>query len=270
MIEMYKDELKATREEIKEIRNQRQQQPSALKQIEEITTTAAALGLKRAGDGGGEGSIWGAVLEKAIEKFADPLTMIASAWASKQATPGPDPWKAPQPGQQQQAAPQSQTQPAQAQPQQNQPKPPEANLSDDPRVNEEKARLDNLITRWGAMFNQIAPHMIDKFKAKETGYDFRDWFLNRYGLNNWTNLREELGFGFNPAKVEDDIAHTAAARLIGLTQTHPVLKTMCVPIDEFGMFALELFTAQGEEPEGTVIDDDTDGTPSSTPPQRTN
>ncbi len=143
-------------------------------------------------------------------------------------------------------------------------------MSDDPRVKEEQARLSNLITRWGAMFNQIAPHMIDRFKAKETGYDFRDWFMNRYGLNNWTNLREELGFGFNPAKPEDDIAHTAAARLIGLTQMNATLKTMCTPIDEFGLFALELFTAQGEEPAGTVTDDDdTDGTPKA-PPQRAN
>lgn len=40
---------------------------------------------------------------------------------------------------------------------------------------------------------QIAPHLLDKFTSGETGFEFRDWFIDRHGFTTWTEFKNKLG-----------------------------------------------------------------------------
>lgn len=56
----------------------------------------------------------------------------------------------------------------------------------------EQAQLMNSLQKYGAVIQQSIPFMVDQYRAGLSGYEFRDWFLSRHGLNWWTAMKGEL------------------------------------------------------------------------------
>ena len=99
-------------------------------------------------------------------------------------------------------------------------------------------------TKHQAFIQQVIPFVVDRFRAKETGYDLRDWFLDRYGRLVWTQFR-------------DDSGPEVLTTLAGL---HPYLKTVLGPPELVLVYFQEFFTEPGQEPPGSVVDEpDDDG-----------
>ena len=90
-----------------------------------------------------------------------------------------------------------------------------------------------------ALITELTPFVVHRFKKKETGYEFRDWFLDDYGALAWNQLRDDSG----------------PEVLTTLSGLHPYLKTVLGPPELVLQYFTEFFTEQGQEPEGTVVPD---------------
>jgi hypothetical protein len=134
------------------------------------------------------------------------------------------------------AAPQQQPQPAQAQ-QEGQPEMSQLTPEERKAVDEMNAKMQACWAKHQQLITQVAPFVMDRFKAGETGFDLRDWFLHRHGRLIWANFRDDSG----------------PEVLTALTGLHPVLKTIMTPPDAVLLYFQEFFTEPGQEPEGTVV-----------------
>lgn len=107
---------------------------------------------------------------------------------------------------------------------------------------EKKKRFNEILTKWGNDIQAIAPYLIDHFQANLTGYEFRDWFINRKGQEKYNAFTAAGG-------------HPTALELTEMSQLHSVLAAALQPQEKLLIFFEEFFTPVGEEPPGDVIDD---------------
>ena len=251
MLEFMKDQVSALREELKEMRLAGQGK-SFTDQLKEFTTVftevAPSLGFNKRGapnpNPGSGGTDWGNVIEKILDKGQAYVPAIVAMMqrAGNGAAPAQPGWSptvqpaiaAVQPQQQQQPNP-----PAQ-------PEAPTMPLTAEQTeaMKQLETKMQACWTKHQAFIQQVIPFVVDRFRAKETGYDLRDWFLDRYGRLVWTQFR-------------DDSGPEVLTTLAGL---HPYLKTVLGPPELVLVYFQEFFTEPGQEPPGSVVDEpDDDG-----------
>jgi hypothetical protein len=240
LITILRDELKSTREEMKELRN-KPQAPGILEELlakaPQLQELGKFLGFNRRGAGDG-GTDWGQVAIQAMDKLAGAIPYAIDSFRNRQNTPPgqagfelqPRPQYQPP---QQQAPPQPQQQSTDAQPE------PGA-AAGTAEEEETRRRLQGHLNKYQQLITAVAPFLIDQYKSGLTGYDFRDWFVNRHGVLNWTGLKDEVG----------------AADLCALAQLHPHLKAALAPPEKLLAFLTEVFTEPGQEPAGTTDEED--------------
>ena len=56
---------------------------------------------------------------------------------------------------------------------------------------EDQMHLAQLWQKYGNVITQSMPFLVDHFRNGLTGFDFRDWFVTRQGMNWWTSLKTE-------------------------------------------------------------------------------
>jgi hypothetical protein len=114
------------------------------------------------------------------------------------------------------------------------------------QIDEENKRLHTLLNKYGPAIALATPFIDDYLKNGMTGYDLRDWFIQRRGMEAWVELRRDFEL---------------PERFLALLQVHPASKGK-VPInDETVRFAKEFLTEQGKEegiepPDNDDIDDE--------------
>ncbi len=99
---------------------------------------------------------------------------------------------------------------------------------------EMQARLQVVIEKYGPLIQNVAMTMIDHFKH-ETGFYFRDWFIERKGIELYHELQEATG----------------AELMTAAAQEHGFLRVQLAPPDKLLAFLEQFFIEPGNEPEGT-------------------
>jgi hypothetical protein len=243
LIEFFREELKATREELREMRQQKQVPPrSFMEEVKELVPAlkelAPLLGLRAAGRASDE-TDWGNVAITAIDKLSEHVPLFIQAIRDRNGERPPVvAWPLiDNPPKKETTSPGNATAPpggATTEPS------PAASATDE----EQRARATakTILAKYGPLIQAIAPFMVDQYKGGLTGYDFRDWFLSRHGSLNWTGLRDECG----------------AENLVALAQMHPHLKVALAPPERLLVFLKDFFIEPGQEPaEDVQTDDDT-------------
>ena len=243
VIQILRDELKATREEVRELRNEKTKTRGFLEELldnlPKVQQLAASLGFKKGT--GHESTDWGSVVSSTVDKLSDHVPLILDAIRSRDnPAAGVGGWGALQP----RPVPRATRPPSSA-------ANPNDTVAGDPAAaaagaggngepsEEDKQRMQAMLSKYGGLIGAVAPFLIDQYKAGLTGYDFRDWFLSRHGMLNWTGLRDEVG----------------PENLTGLAQFHPHLKVALAPPERLLAFLKEFFTEPGQEPAGVVQPD---------------
>jgi hypothetical protein len=220
IITILRDELKATRDEMRELRNQAAKPGNLIDDLIEkapkLQELARFLGFSK-GRSAGEGTDWGEVAIRALDKIADNVPLIVEGIRGRQAQPNAGfEMVRREPA----AAPADATPAADAAPQ-------PAGSSEE----QERTRLQAILNKYQQLISAVAPFLIDQYKSGLTGYDFRDWFISRHGILNWTGLKDECG--------ADDLTK--------LAQLHPHLKVALAPPDKLLAFLQDVFTEPGQE-----------------------
>src|SRR5208337_1911903 len=95
---------------------------------------------------------------------------------------------------------------------------------------EEKAAVMGLYMEFGALIASCAPILVDHFQNLD-GYDFRDWFLSRKGLECWNAVRAKVGVN----------------NLVNFAKFDAGLWAALQPEASFRAFLEDVFTPVGEE-----------------------
>jgi hypothetical protein len=241
IVDLLREDLKAARAEMRELRAAAAQpRPDLISQLIEnapkLKEVAAFLGF--GGKGSASGTDWGQVISQSVDKFADNVPIIVEAWKWNKATgqqqngTQQQPWRpgvvTDQPAQV--AAPSTATT---AGPTGTATPPPAAaeNATEEERIAAAKKKMAFAESKYGALIKAVSAHLVDMFRAGMTGYDFRDWFIDRQGRNNWVAVRDEVG----------------AETLTQLAMAHPLLRAALQPPEKLYGFLMECFTNPGEE-----------------------
>lgn len=192
MVGFLRETITDLRTEVRELRNQQQNQPrrSVLEELKDLNEAAGLIGYKRRGEpnpnpGEPKGTDWGGVALQALEKFGPFVPSIVQAImrgpqnAAMSQTPGQQPAINPQP---QVAAP--------AVPQFDLSQVPEEHR---PAMEALQDRLKLVVPKYGQLLSDITPFVRDFFSAKESGLDLRDWFIDRKGKMLWVQLCDDAG-----------------------------------------------------------------------------
>jgi hypothetical protein len=251
IIDMLREDLKAQRIEVKQLREaQAANQPKdVISQIVEnaprLAEIAKLFGFSPGGKGGGSGTDWGGVVAQSIERITEHVPLFFEAWKLNKMTGGQQPQTNAQPWRPgvvtdtpaavaaatpAAAAPVTAPSPA---------TPPAAAADDAPeadRIEAAKKKMAWADQKYGQLLKTVAPHLVDMFRANVTGYDFRDWLIDRHGRNNWTAVRDEVG----------------AETMTQLCMAHPMLRAALSPVGEtpgerLFAFLKETFTDIGKE-----------------------
>ena len=228
--------------EIAQLRDTQQKQPTLREKLEEIKEAMSLMG--RGKPEAKAETDWGQIAVQVAEKFAPavPALIFALTRGKDQPAPAPAPvFRAGPRPPSEAAAPAPQLAPAPAPAAIREPLPegvtPEL-------VQQEQERLITLWNKHGELINEMMPFMINAFE-NETGYDFRDFFISRKGLQLYNAFRFDAG------------GTDAPARIIALVQLNPEASKRLSPTDKLQAFLTAFFTPQGEEPEG--VRDDYEG-----------
>lgn len=251
MLEFMRDQVTALREELKEMRNGTNKR-SVVEELKEFTTVftelAPSLGFNKRGPAGtpnpaaNGGTDWGNVI-KEVGPMVLPFLTAAMQRLGNGAPPAPAQGWTPQlPAAT--AQPVEQQQPAHAQQQQPQQQGEQPDMSTLPpeqrdAVLQLQAKMQACWTKYQQLITAVVPFLIDRFKARETGYEMRDWFLDRHGRNLWVQFKDDGG----------------PEVLTALAGTHPYLKTVLTPPEQVMQYFVEFFT----EPEDDEDEDDDNG-----------
>lgn len=240
IVDILRDELKASRQELMEMRQEMRATNNRplLEQLTELIPTikqiAPLIGL------GGRTAVetgvnWGEVALGVADKLSPVLTAIIERQTvvpMQQSQPGnfqPSPQatgphgstpQTPRPA----AAPAA----AAAPPPANEPMPQGVTRE---QVAAEQERLNQIIRKHGGVFAQVAPQLVDSYQ-NDTGYDFRDWLIDRKGRETWRALKSDVEL---------------PERFVALTQMSPVLRGQLRPEARLFLFAKQFLTEVGEE-----------------------
>jgi hypothetical protein len=246
MVTFLMSKLEEGNKEMRELRMlliQNSKQPGLLEQLTQImpavTQFKDLLGLK----GGGRAAQTGLadVAVQVVDKLGDAVPMLYEMWRTSQGaqanggTGTANGFRLPaaQPKKDQPAAAAADPTAAGA-PATEQAKPEEPTMPP-----EKEAHYKAILAKWGALIQSVAPFLVDHFRANLTGYEFRDWFISRQGVNNYAAFRSAETGGVT---VDD---------LVELAQLHSYLATMLQPREKLVIFLTEFLT----EPEPETEDD---------------
>jgi hypothetical protein len=246
-------QLEMTQTELKEMRLLLMNRPAEkdtittlLDNLPKIKEAAESLGLKATrGAAGASGTDWGDVALKIGQQLLAVVPQFISyhqwneqrkeAAAKGQPAPPPPPVQTAPPG----IAPPPGVTTAAGMP--------------DEFSEEEKQAMMAAFAKYGALLNEVGPILQDHFTAGLTGYELRDWFLDRKGVQQWRELRKDI----------------SVKTMVQLSQLSPVLKEKLQPVERLEKFLEQFFTEPGQEPEGAVLtelDDDEEDIESNTEP----
>jgi hypothetical protein len=240
LFDFLREELRETRKEMTRLREAQAKPTSILEQIRELGPAIKEFQTMFGGGGSkSSGTDWGGVIEGVFDKIGPYLPAIVDSMTRPAPTPRPaataqttiaaEPAAAAFPSA---TAPHGAT-PAPA------PAASSAPVVDLPpgvsadQVKAEEVKLQAIVSKFGKPFAESAPILVDYVKNQMTGFDFRDWFISRKGMETWTALKQE--------------AEGQGARLVAITQMHPWLKSQLQPSAELLKFMNEFFTNIGEE-----------------------
>lgn len=226
--------------EIAQLRDNQAKQPTLREKLEEIREAMTLMKGGRA-EANPAGTDWGAVALQAIEKIAPAVPAIVFALTRGKDQPamnpaGPSgPVFRPAPTQ---AAPATAAAPklAAAAAAPAEPLPPGVTPE---LVQQEQERLITLYNKHGQLINEMMPFMVDHFQNL-TGYDFRDFFISRKGLQLYNSFRDDAG------------GKDAPARIIALLQLNAEAAKLLSPTEKLVTFLTQFFTPVGEEPDGAL------------------
>jgi hypothetical protein len=242
MLTFLQDELRETRKEMRELRDARrnEEKPKGiLEQLKDLAPVVTELksffGLK--GDKTAPTN-WGDVITEVIDKLSDNAPLIydmvrgprgegspaAAQWRLDTTKPKAAAAETPAGAGAQTAAPAPET---------------PAGEGDGEMPAEQKKHFQAVLTKWGQLITNVAPFLVDHFRANLSGYEFRDWFISRQGVNNYSAFRLDV----------------TAADLTELAQLHQTLRVMLQPREKLLIFLTEFMTEPGNEPPGTVSED---------------
>lgn len=174
IIEILRDELRSTREELKDMRKEatkaaNSQAPSKsiieeiLDNAPKIRELAKMLGFT---PGAGNGTDWGAVAVQAIDKLADNVPLIVEGFRNRGSAPGaggvggwPTSISPRGTGTAKQPAAETKTETPQTD--------ATADSAESELPAEEKKRLQAILNKYGQTINAIAPFLIDQYKAED-------------------------------------------------------------------------------------------------------
>ena len=114
---------------------------------------------------------------------------------------------------------------------------------------EDQMHLAQLWQKYGNVITQSMPFLVDHFRNGLTGFDFRDWFVTRQGMNWWTSLKTET-------KIDD---------LVNFIKLDAQLAAALQPEEKFRTFLAEFFTERGNEPAESDGDEDDEITTTPSP-----
>lgn len=80
--------------------------------------------------------------------------------------------------------------------------------------------------QYGQLLQEIAPFLIDEWNAGNSGFDFRDWFLDRKGRQTWEALKRDIG----PETFADEMLK------------HPVMGQIFKPAEKVKAWMIEVFS----------------------------
>jgi hypothetical protein len=275
VIQILRDELKATREEVRQLRDRPAPDPfeTFQKMIPTIKDFAGALGMTGGTGGGGGGrsnpnELWAGVVERVIDGVPAIIAEVREwratappvAGAPTPATPPPGrtgpSWPIGTPTAEQPKPPTAAAPPAAAPQHTNGSAAAAAPVTDPPaqpaqkptpapgatgeptpeQIEQERLYQLEMAKKWGHIMTHSATFMVDFFRRNQTGYAFRDWFTDAHGQLAWGTMREEIG----------------PLRLVDMVSQHPQLKHVIRPAEASLQFMSEFFTLPGEEPDDDV------------------
>lgn len=224
IIAMLRDDLKEARTEAKEAR----QIMSAPRRsfFEEFMDAAPQLekaiefmGYSKRGPSTRHAGIdWGNVLDRAFTMLPGALEQIAAmnrATAQQPRPAGaPGPAIVNTPPQVQQSTPEENSQMASRQ------------------------QAEAALKKHGALLTDIAPRMLSDFDDGKTGYEFRDWFLEKHGMPKWDELKLDIG----------------AEHFAAMVSGNAYLAMKMKPADQVAVFFQECFTEPGKEPPDSFVE----------------
>ena len=248
LVDILREELRETRKEMRQLRESKEKTPSILEQIRELGPAIKEFQGLFGGSTKSTGTDWGGVIEGVFDKIGPFLPAIVDSItrpAPAAATTGRTATGAAAPSIGATANPPSPAAPAAAA----SPAAPDIPIDLPPgvtaeQVEAEKAKLAQIVAKFGKAFAESAPILVDHVTNQMTGYDFRDWFISRKGMETWTALKQET--------------ENQGARLVAITQMHPWLKTKLQPDAALAQFMAEFLTNIGEEKTMPHEDDDED------------
>lgn len=245
LVQILRDELNATREEMRFLRNQTPTDPlkTSLDTLKGVVGALGELGMNlnpghsKANPAESITATIGDIVSKVIEKGAELGPALVEAYKfgkdrdyqiamQKQQQPQPRnaerPWeyKAPE----QPAAPAVAAPPPTQQP----PAPPPQNGPMTPQL---------LFAKWGALIQGVFPYLQDHF-LNYGGADFQDWFVEHKGLDTWNAFKKDA----------------TPELLTQATQMHPQLKSIFTPEEKVLAFFTDMMDETGDDEQ----DDDED------------
>jgi hypothetical protein len=226
LIKILMDDRAAQREQISKLENLLlTNRPKSLKEelieiieIGKMVSPRSAAAAKATEEDG-----WLGVISKFVDHAPDLISGLQSLRGPSAQLPGiPTPAPLPPGG----PAPAATAAPGQ-------PAPAPADFTDEQKAEYAKMqrRMGEVWKAYGPLIERCGTFMVDQFTRGLTGYDFRDWFREKWGSENYTNLKRDAG---------PDI-------LTALTQQHPQLKGVLTPPERVYQFFEEFFTREGEE-----------------------
>ena len=97
---------------------------------------------------------------------------------------------------------------------------------------EQERVIAAILAKYGDLFQQCAAHMLDMFK-NTSGYDFRDWFIDRHHIEKYRELKNDV----------------TPQAMVDLIQTHTFLKTQIAPPEAALEFFTKFFDEDGQDEE---------------------
>lgn len=243
LITMLMDDRKAMRDELRQLREQisGNKEKSLLDQLTELEPVIDRLSGGRRQSNSVADNGWLQFGQVALEKLGGPIGMIAQALVLRN---GGRQQPQPQPGGPQNAAQRRSGHVTAASPQQPEPPPAAAVAAPSPTVQqqpqyepavpmseEEKAAVMGLYMEFGGLIASCAPILVDHFQNGLDGYEFRDWFLSRKGLECWNAVRTKVGID----------------NLVNFAKFDQGLWNALQPEEQFRAFLGQFFTPVGEE-----------------------
>jgi len=237
LLDMVREENRDLRKELRELREKAfEPQPSLAEQITALKPQVAEIAQMFAGKARKQ-EWWEGILEKAVDQAPAVIELIKEGRAMQPNPAGVGQW-APQftpntPAPQPQAA-----QPPPA------PPPSSPNVVEMPS-NDPEAQLRAIAQKWLGHIMYFHQKLLEAFRTEDTGYPFRDRYLEDFGRLRWHDMRKEIG----------------PQIFAQICIQHPQLNQVMNPPEKVFEFCKDFFTLPGEEGDDVTIVEEPAGAP---------